>query len=340
MIVELNIFDINKQPLDYDEVRNVCLIEEITDEIVSQSSLEDPEVKCFTQDGEDLNLDKLFGILFEPSIEDPDIECFTLSRGDLDLDRLLEQVRTLYEPNIEDPEVESFAQYRGDMDLDRLLEPVKVVSESSLDPVLECFAQFGYDLDFDELVEQAEAPLDPIPEMQPENGETIEISFPNPYSIALEPLKLISESKWVRPIHVWPKWLGVTMGRKKNNQLFSTLVQTGWQGCIDYSKLKAITRKDHFPPPFIDQLVERLPGHPYYCVLNGYSSYNQVPLDPDEQENTTLTIPFGVFAYYRMSFGSCNALAVESLAEDCKLSACVPPIRCCISGHIGDNMSF
>jgi hypothetical protein len=49
MTVELNIFDINKQPLDYDEVHPVCLIEEITDEAENEFSLEDPEVECFTQ---------------------------------------------------------------------------------------------------------------------------------------------------------------------------------------------------------------------------------------------------------------------------------------------------
>jgi hypothetical protein len=91
---------------------------------------------------------------------------------------------------------------------------------------------------------------------------------------------------------------------------------------MDYSKLKAITRKDHFLPPFIDPLVERLVGRPYYCVLDGYSSYHDVPLDPDKQKTTILTFAFGVVAYCRMPFGSCNALTVESMAKDCKLSTC------------------
>ena len=80
MTVELNIFDINKQPLDYDEVCHVCFIEEITEEAVSEFSLEDPEVECFIQDGDDLDLDRLFGkvgVLNEPNIEDTEIESFT-----------------------------------------------------------------------------------------------------------------------------------------------------------------------------------------------------------------------------------------------------------------------
>jgi hypothetical protein len=59
MTVELNIFDINKQPLEYDEVRNVCLIEEIIEETMDESSIEDPLEACFAQFGEDLDLDKL-----------------------------------------------------------------------------------------------------------------------------------------------------------------------------------------------------------------------------------------------------------------------------------------
>jgi hypothetical protein len=60
----------------------------------------------------------------------------------------------------------------------------------------------------------------------------------------------------------------------------------------------------------------------HYCVLKSYSSYNFVPLDPDEQENTTLTFAFGVVANCCMPFGSCDAPAIESLAKDYKLNAC------------------
>ena len=59
MTMELNIFDISKQPLEYDEVRNVCLIEEIIEDIVNESSIEDPLEACFAQFGCDFDLDKL-----------------------------------------------------------------------------------------------------------------------------------------------------------------------------------------------------------------------------------------------------------------------------------------
>jgi hypothetical protein len=89
MTVELNIFNINNQPLDYNEIRPVCLIEEITDEF----SLAGSEIEYFTQDEDDLDLDKLIGqddVVYEPSLEDPEMECFAPSGGDLDLSKLLQ----------------------------------------------------------------------------------------------------------------------------------------------------------------------------------------------------------------------------------------------------------
>jgi hypothetical protein len=114
----------------------------------------------------------------------------------------------------------------------------------------------------------------------------------------------------------------VTVGRKKDNEWFSTRVQTGWQGCIDYSKMKALTKKDHFPPPFFDQFMKWLAGYPYFCVLGSYSSYDHYPFDPGKLEHTILIVAFNVFTYCHRSSGSCNTPAVDSLAEDCKLSAC------------------
>jgi len=73
--------------------------------------------------------------------------------------------------------------------------------------------------------------------------------------------------------------------------------------------LNTATRKDHFPLLFIDQMVERLTGHEYYCFLDGYSGYNQVHVDPEDQEKTTFTCLFGTFAYRCMPFGLCNAPA-------------------------------
>ncbi|CAN6566282.1 unnamed protein product [Malus baccata var. baccata] len=119
----------------------------------------------------------------------------------------------------------------------------------------------------------------------------------------------ISDSRWVSPIQCVPKKSGVTVVENAENKLVPTRVQTGWRVCIDYRKLKATTRKDHFPLPFLDQMLERLASHSFYCFPNGYSGYNQIVIAPDDQEKTTFTCPFGTFAYRRMPFGLCNAPA-------------------------------
>jgi hypothetical protein len=78
--------------------------------------------------------------------------------------------------------------------------------------------------------------------------------------------------------------------------------------CTDYRKLNKATKRDHFLLPFIDEMLERLANHSF-CYLDGYSSYHQIPIHPDDQSKTTFTYPYGMFAYRGMSFGICNAPA-------------------------------
>ncbi|GJY18481.1 reverse transcriptase domain-containing protein [Tanacetum coccineum] len=117
----------------------------------------------------------------------------------------------------------------------------------------------------------------------------------------------ISDSPWVSPVHCVPKKGGFTVVANDENELIPTRLVTGWRVCIDYRKLNEATRKDHFPLPFMDQMLERLAGNDYYCFLDGFSGYFQIPIDPKDQEKTTFTCPYGTFAYRRMPFGLCNA---------------------------------
>ena len=119
----------------------------------------------------------------------------------------------------------------------------------------------------------------------------------------------ISDSKWVSPVHVVPKKGGTTVVRNEKNELVQTRVVSGYRMCIDYRKLNAATRKDHFPLPFVDQLLERLANHSHFCYLDGYSGFFQIPIHPNDQDKTTFTCPYGTFAYRRMPFGLCNAPA-------------------------------
>ncbi|XP_042409894.1 uncharacterized protein LOC121999260 [Zingiber officinale] len=71
----------------------------------------------------------------------------------------------------------------------------------------------------------------------------------------------ISDSKWVSPIHVVPKKSGVTVVANEENELVPIRVKNSWRVYIDYRKLNQASRKDHYPLPFIDQMLERLAGH-------------------------------------------------------------------------------
>ncbi|GAU52017.1 hypothetical protein TSUD_418330, partial [Trifolium subterraneum] len=68
----------------------------------------------------------------------------------------------------------------------------------------------------------------------------------------------ISDSEWVSPVHVVPKKGGMTVIRNDKNELIPTRTVTGWRMCIDYRCLNKATRKDHYPLPFMDQMLERL----------------------------------------------------------------------------------
>nr|GEW00879.1 reverse transcriptase domain-containing protein [Tanacetum cinerariifolium] len=92
----------------------------------------------------------------------------------------------------------------------------------------------------------------------------------------------ISDSPWVSPVHCVPKKGGFTVVENEENELIPTRLVIGWRVCIDY------------------------PRNEYYCFLDGFSSYFQIPIDPKDQEKTTFTCPYRTFAYRRMPFGLCN----------------------------------
>ncbi|GJS87853.1 reverse transcriptase domain-containing protein [Tanacetum coccineum] len=101
----------------------------------------------------------------------------------------------------------------------------------------------------------------------------------------------------------------MTVVKNEKDELIPQRTVTGWRVCIDYRKLNNATRKDHFPLPFIDQMLERLARHEYNCFLERFSRYFQIPIAPEDQEKTMFTCPYGTFTYKRMPFGLCNAPA-------------------------------
>ena len=98
-------------------------------------------------------------------------------------------------------------------------------------------------------------------------------------------------SEWVSPIVMVPK---------KNGKI---------RICQDYRKLNAVTKKDYFPLPFTDSILDAVAGHECYSFLDGFSGYNQVKIAKEDQLKTTFTTDWGTYAYTVMPFGLCNAPA-------------------------------
>ena len=119
----------------------------------------------------------------------------------------------------------------------------------------------------------------------------------------------ITDSRWVSHIHCVPKKGGITVVPNDKNELIPQRIVTGYRMVIDFRKLNKATRKNHYPLPFIDQLLERLSKHTHFCFLDGYSGFSQIPVSQPDQEKTTFICPFGTYAYRRMPFGLCNAPA-------------------------------
>ena len=119
----------------------------------------------------------------------------------------------------------------------------------------------------------------------------------------------VADSQWVSPVHCVPKKGGITVVPNDKDELIPQRIITGYRMVIDFRKLNKATKKDHYPLPFIDQMLERLSKHTHFFFLDGYSSFSQIPVSAGDQSKTTFTCPFGTFAYRRMPFGLCNAPA-------------------------------
>jgi len=79
--------------------------------------------------------------------------------------------------------------------------------------------------------------------------------------------------------------------KNDRNELIPTRAVIGWRMCIYYRKLNEATRKYHYPLPFMDQMLERFAGQSFYYFLDGYSGYNQIAVDPQDQEKQLLHVP-------------------------------------------------
>jgi hypothetical protein len=104
-----------------------------------------------------------------------------------------------------------------------------------------------------------------------------------------------------------------------DSECFSSLVivpkkNRKWRVCVDYRALNKTTQKDHFPLPFIDQVLDSWSGKKCFSFLDCFNGYNQIKIAPQDQDKTTFTTPWGTFAYRVLPFGLCNAPATFQIS--------------------------
>ncbi|KAL4026348.1 hypothetical protein IC575_014777 [Cucumis melo] len=143
----------------------------------------------------------------------------------------------------------------------------------------------------------------------------------------------VLDSTWVSPIHVVPKKTRMTVVKNDKGEMVLMQMQNGWRMCIDYRKLNEVTKNDHFPLPFLDQMIEHLAGRSYFCFLDRFSSFYEIPIACEDQKKTTFTCDYGTYAFRRMPFGLCNA---PGTFQRCMMSIFSDFIEKCIEVFMDD----
>ena len=113
-----------------------------------------------------------------------------------------------------------------------------------------------------------------------------------------EEVSKLLQARAIREVE-YPEWLAnVVLVRKANDK---------WRLCIDFSDVNRACPKDSFPLPRIDLIVDATSGHELLSLMDTFSGYNKISMDPDDQEKTSFVIGQGTYCYRVMPFGLKNA---------------------------------
>nr|GFA34245.1 DNA-directed DNA polymerase [Tanacetum cinerariifolium] len=149
-------------------------------------------------------------------------------------------------------------------------------------------------------------------------AKTIKSSVDEPPEVELKDLPPHLEYvflPWVSPVHYVPKKGGFTVVKNEENELIPTHLVTSWRVCIDYRKLNEATRKDHFPLPFMDQMLERLAGNEYYCFLDGF--FGCMLANFHDMVEKTMEVFMDDFLVFGNSFETCLS-RLDKMLQRCK----------------------
>jgi hypothetical protein len=258
--VELNIFDISRQPFEYEKVRSTCMIEELIEETVNELSSDDHLGECLTAHGGDMNLDTLLEQAntmldsiptSETNIEGTtDTSLLAFEQAKRELKPLPDTLKYKYLDPSESLSViiSSNLNKAQEQELLNVLKEHKEAIGCSIEDINGISpAMVMHKI---HLEENAKTSREPQRRLNPAMQEVVRAEVIKLLDAGI--IYPISDSKWVSPIHLVPKKAGITVIKNKDNELVPTRVHSGWRVCIDYRKLNSVTRKYHLPLPFID----------------------------------------------------------------------------------------
>ncbi|KAK1664960.1 hypothetical protein QYE76_053119 [Lolium multiflorum] len=194
-----------------------------------------------------------------------------------------EQLAVIKTQHLENSESEAFRKERDELEEIFLRQPI-----------------LKHDLPVEDLGTTPPPKEDPVFDLKPlpDNLKYAHIDDKKIYPVIISSkLSEIEEERWVSPVHCVPKKGGMTVVPNDNDELIPQRIVVGYRMCIDFRKVNKVTKKDHYPLPFIDQMLERLSKNTHFCFLDGYSGFSQIAVKAKDQEKTTFTCPYGTYAY-------------------------------------------